>query len=266
MAIYVVGDVQGCMTALQRLVDRIAFDPAVDRLWFVGDLVNRGPHSAEVLRFVKQLGSSAVTVLGNHDLHLLAVSTGVTDLDKKDTLRQILDAPDANELLHWLRHCPMAHWEHDYLMIHAGILPSWTLEETLRRAREVEAALQDNHFAQWMPSIYFRNSHPKKSGHNQLGITTNILTRLRVCTTEGVPDFSFKGPPHQAPPGYLPWFRIPQRATQQINILFGHWSALGVIHESRVWALDGGCVWGKELVALRLPDLHLFRVSCGSTT
>ncbi len=262
MSTYVIGDVQGCMTALRRVLDRIAFDPAADRLWFVGDLVNRGPESLEVLRFVKQLGAAAVTVLGNHDLHLLAVWSRVTRLSKKDTLSAVLEAPDADELLNWLRHCPLAHWEDGYLMIHAGVLPSWTLDEILRLAKEVEEALQHDDFRKWLPAIYFRNSTSADSHETRLGNTTNVLTRLRICTPEGVPDFSFKGPPQEAPQGYLPWFQVPRRATQSINMLFGHWSALGVLTESHVWALDGGCVWGRELVALRLPDHQLYRVPC----
>ena len=266
MAVYAIGDVQGCMNALRRLLKRIAFDPAIDRLWFVGDLVNRGPHSIEVLRFVKELGPAAVTVLGNHDLHLLAVWAQVTTLQKTDTLRPVLDAPDADDLLHWLRHRPLAHWEDDYLMIHAGVHPAWTLEDTLHLAGEVESALKQDNFQKWLPSIYFKKTHSTDSYENRLGMTTNILTRLRVCTAEGIPNFSYKGPPDQAPAGNHPWFRIPRRATQHIKILFGHWSALGVVAESQVWALDGGCVWGGELVALRLPDHHLYRVPCGKTS
>ncbi|MGD9852114.1 MAG: symmetrical bis(5'-nucleosyl)-tetraphosphatase [Nitrospirales bacterium] len=262
MSTYVIGDVQGCMNALHRLLDRIAFDPTVDRLWFVGDLVNRGTQSLEVLRFVKQLGSAAITVLGNHDLHLLAIWARVTHLNKKDTLSAVLEASDSDELLNWLRHCPLAHWEDGYLMIHAGVLPAWTLDETLHLAKEVEEALQHDNFRKWLPAIYFRDTTSPEAPDKRLGMTTNVLTRLRVCTPDGVPDFSFKGPPHQAPQGYLPWFHIPQRATQSINMLFGHWSALGVVTESHIWALDGGCVWGRELVALRLSDHQLFRVSC----
>ncbi|MDR4493359.1 MAG: symmetrical bis(5'-nucleosyl)-tetraphosphatase [Nitrospirales bacterium] len=265
MSTYVIGDVQGCMTALRRLLDRIAFDRTVDRLWFVGDLVNRGSESLEVLRFVKHLGSAAITVLGNHDLHLLAVWSQVTSVNNKDTLSAVLDAPDANDLLNWLRHCPLAHWEDEYLMIHAGVLPAWTLDKTLSLAKEVEEALQHDHFRSRLPAIYFRNTRSPESYDKRLGMTTNVLTRLRVCTPEGVPDFSFKGPPQQAPLGYLPWFQIPQRATQSVNILFGHWSALGIVTESHIWALDGGCVWGRELVALRLSDHRLYRVSCSST-
>ena len=265
MSIYVIGDVQGCMTALRRLLDRIAFDPTIDRLWFVGDLVNRGPHSVEVLRFVKQLGPAALTVLGNHDLHLLAVWTGITTLHQHDTLRSVLDAPDADELLNWLRGCPLAHWEDDYLMIHAGVLPAWTLQDILRYAREVEEALQDDNFKKWMPAIYFRKTAATATQEIRLGTTTNILTRLRVCTTDGEPNFSFKGPPQQAPKGYFPWFRVPHRATQHTKILFGHWSALGLVTESHIWALDGGCVWGKNLIALRLSDHKIFRVSCAPT-
>ncbi len=268
MPIYAIGDVQGCLNALRRLLQHINFDPAADRLWFVGDLVNRGPHSLEVLRFVKQLGPAAVTVLGNHDLHLLAAWCGITRLQPKDTLYPILEAPDAEDLLTWLRHRPLAHWEHEHLMIHAGVLPFWTLEETLRLASEVEDALQGQDFAQHLPSIYFRKPiHPLSpmSPQDRLSITTNVLTRMRVCTPDGLPEFSFKGPPDKAPPGYLPWFRIPDRETRHHKILFGHWSALGILTETHILALDGGCVWGRELAAIRLSDHQVFRVSCDSS-
>jgi len=265
MATYAIGDIQGCMTALRRLLDHIRFDPAKDRLWFVGDLVNRGPHSLEVLRFVKQLGPSAVTVLGNHDIHLLAIWSQITQPGKKDTLQPIVSAPDAEELLHWLRFRPLLHSENGFVMIHAGMLPSWSIDQAKSLAREVENALQDDNFQDALPAIYFRKGVGPSgtlSTNERLGLTTNVLTRLRVCTQEGVPDFSFKGPPGDAPPGYFPWFKIPQRATRQNTIIFGHWSALGIVAKKHLIALDGGCVWGRELVTMRLEDRQLFRVPC----
>lgn len=265
MATYAIGDVQGCVRALHRLLEKIHFTPARDCLWFVGDLVNRGPHSLEVLRFIKQLGTSAITVLGNHDLHLLAVWAKVTTLGRKDTLQSVLSAPDVEELLTWLRFRPLVHVEDGYCLIHAGLLPSWSIPQVLRLAGEVEEALQDDHFHQFLPAIYFQKDivpSPRLSFEERLGLTTNVLTRLRVCTKEGIPEFSFKGHPKEAPLGFMPWFRVPDRATQHDTIIFGHWSTLGVVREQRVFAIDGGCVWGRELVALRLDDQQLFRVTC----
>ncbi len=265
MATYAIGDIQGCMSALQRLLDHIKFDQTQDRLWFVGDLVNRGPHSLDVLRFVKQLGSAAVTVLGNHDIHLLAMWSHVTQPGRKDTLQPVLSAPDADELLHWLRFQPLLYSEHGFVMIHAGMLPSWSMAEATARAREVEDALQSDNFNELLPAIYFRKgakSSAHTSANERLGLSTNVLTRLRVCTVEGVPNFSFKGPPREAPPGYFPWFQIPNRVTQHDTIIIGHWSALGIVQEEHLVALDGGCVWGRELVTMRLEDRQLFRVPC----
>lgn len=265
MATYAIGDIQGCMSALRSLLNHIKFDQAQDRLWFVGDLVNRGPDSLEVLRFVKQLGPSAVTVLGNHDIHLLALWSQVTQPGRKDTLQPVLSAPDADELLHWLRHRSLLHAEDGFVMIHAGILPSWSLSQATALAREVEEALQQDNFQDVLPAIYFRKNvdlSAQKSRKERLGFTTNVLTRLRVCTKEGVPEFSFKGPPTERPPGYFPWFQIPNRVTHHETIIFGHWSALGIVQEEHIVALDGGCVWGRELVTMRLEDRQLFRVPC----
>ena len=267
MATYAIGDIQGCMAALHRLLDHIKFDQAQDRLWFAGDLVNRGPQSLEVLRFVKQLGPSAVTVLGNHDIHLLALWSQITQPGWKDTLQPILAAPDVDELLHWLRFRPLLHAEDGFVMIHAGMLPSWSMSQAMALAHEVEEVLQADNFQEMLPAIYFRKTlgpSANPSTENQLGLTTNVLTRLRVCTQEGVPDFSFKGPPGEAPPGYFPWFHIPNRATQHDTIIFGHWSALGIVTEKHIVALDGGCIWGRELVTMRLEDRHLFRIPCPS--
>ncbi|WNM59084.1 symmetrical bis(5'-nucleosyl)-tetraphosphatase [Candidatus Nitrospira allomarina] len=265
MATYAIGDVQGCVQALHRLIEKIRFNPSSDRLWFVGDLVNRGPASLEVLRLIKKLEDSAITVLGNHDLHLLAVWAKVTTLSRKDTLQPVLSAPDVDELLTWLRFRPLAHVENGYCLIHAGLLPFWSISQVLKLTREVEEALRDDDFHQHLPAIYFRKPivfSPHLSLDERLGLTTNVLTRLRVCTKEGIPEFSFKGHPHEAPPGFIPWFQVPDRATQEDTIIFGHWSALGVVEGPRVFAIDGGCVWGRELVALRLEDKQLFRVPC----
>lgn len=270
MATYVVGDVQGCMTALRKLMDLIKFDPASDRLWFVGDLVNRGPDSLAVLRFVKGLGQAALTVLGNHDLHLLAVWSDVTSLTRKDTLQQTLSAPDCQDLLTWLRHQPLIHQEGKFLLVHAGLLPHWTTRQAVTLAREVETALRDDDFRKHLPFIYYRHAQAvwgeDLSEAERLGLTTNVLTRIRICSSHGIPDFSFKGSLNQIPEGYEPWFRAPSRAIHDKTIIFGHWSALGVVIQENVIGLDGGCVWGRELVAFRLDDHRLFRVPCSPKT
>ena len=267
MATYVIGDVQGCMPALRKLVDLVQFDPAHDCLWFAGDLVNRGPESLAVLRFVKSLGRAALTVLGNHDLHLLAIWAGVTTLNRKDTLQSVLSAPDCDELLTWLRYQPLLHQEGQYLLVHAGLLPQWTCAQAVSLAREVETALQDDDFRKHLPIIYFRPAQAcwknDLSEMERLGLTTNILTRIRVCSPNGTPDLSFKGTLDQIPQGYMPWFQVPNRGSHTHTILFGHWSALGVVIQENLIGLDGGCVWGRELVAIRLEDRELFRVACG---
>ncbi|HBP86641.1 MAG TPA: symmetrical bis(5'-nucleosyl)-tetraphosphatase [Nitrospirales bacterium] len=265
MATYAIGDVQGCVQALHRLIEKIHFNPDKDRLWFVGDLVNRGPNSLEVLRLIKGLGTAAITVLGNHDLHLLAVWGKVATLSRKDTLQSVLSASDVDELLTWLRFRPLIHVENGFCLVHAGLLPSWSIPQVLELAGEVEEALQAENFHQHLPAIYFgKDIIP--SGHlsleERLSLTTNVLTRLRVCSQEGIPEFLFKGHPNEAPQGYMPWFQVPNRATQDDTIIFGHWSALGVVKGPNVFAIDGGCVWGRELVALRLEDQQLFRVTC----
>ena len=265
MATYAIGDIQGCLTPLQKLLDRIRFDPSSDRLWFVGDLVNRGPHSLEVLRFVKGLEDRCVVVLGNHDLHLLAVHCGITRLRKQDTLQPVLEAPDAEELLDWLRRQSMLHHEDDYLLVHAGILPQWSVEQAMGLAREVEDALRAEEYHTVLPFIY-RNEETRWSdtipSPARLGVITNVMTRIRMCSSDGRIDLSFKGPPEQAPPGLTPWFQLSPVTPRTETVVCGHWSALGVCLDEGVIALDGGCVWGNELACLRLEDRKLFTIAC----
>ena len=263
MATYAVGDIQGCLSPLQKLLDLIRFDPSTDRLWFVGDLVNRGPHSLEVLRFLK--GLDCVVVLGNHDLHLLAVHCGVAQLRRQDTLQSVLQAPDAEELLDWLRHQSMLYREGEYLLVHAGILPQWSVERALELAGEVEDALRSEQYQTLLPFIYrsgeirWRDTIPSP---NRLGLITNVLTRMRMCSQDGLIDLSFKGPPELAPAGLSPWFDLSPHHQRIETVIFGHWSALGVHVGERVIALDGGCVWGHDLACLRLEDRKLYTVSC----
>lgn len=265
MATYAIGDIQGCLTPLKKLLDRIRFDPSSDRLWFVGDLVNRGPHSLEVLRFVKGLEDRCVVVLGNHDLHLLAVHCGITRLRKQDTLQPVMEAPDAEELLDWLRRQSMLHQEGEYLLVHAGILPQWSVEQAMQLAGEVEDALRSEAYDTLLPFIY-RSEETRWSdtipAPARLGVITNVLTRMRMCSREGLIDLSFKGPPEQAPAGLTPWFRLPPRTRRTETVVCGHWSALGVYMDEGVIALDGGYVWGNELACLRLEDKKLYTIAC----
>ncbi|MGH7251327.1 MAG: symmetrical bis(5'-nucleosyl)-tetraphosphatase [Nitrospiraceae bacterium] len=277
MAIYAIGDIQGCFAALQKLLDQIRFDPSRDRLWFVGDLVNRGPDSvsvlryvkkqgrASLLRFLKRLGRAAVTVLGNHDLHLLAVANGCRPARPKDTFHDVLDAPDRDELLAWLRNQPLLYRENNFLLVHAGLLPQWTVCEAETFARDAEKALRSTKYRAFLRSLY--QDEPgrwseKLTGMDRLSVVTKVLTRIRVCTETGKVDWTFTGTPDQAPDGYLPWFQVPSRRSAETTIICGHWAAMGLRVHDNLLALDGGCVWGRQLVAVRLEDRQVFHVSC----
>jgi len=265
MATYVVGDIQGCFRPLQALLDDIGFEHHSDRLVFVGDLVNRGPDSLAVLRFVRDLGDCAVTVLGNHDLHLLAVAAGFEKLKRDDTLAEVLAAPDRDELLDWLRGCPLVHLERNTLVVHAGLLPQWTAQEARALAQEVELTLRGTHWRSFLANMYGNRPDrwdPVLSGYDRLRTIVNAMTRLRLCTTDGVMEFDHKGRLEDAPAGYVPWFEVPNRMSQDTPIVFGHWSALGLVCRCNVLGLDTGCLWGRRLTALRLEDQRLFQVRC----
>ena len=267
MAIYAVGDVQGCYTELARLLDDVRFDAAVDRLWLVGDLVNRGPDSLAVLRLVKSLGDSAITVLGNHDLHLLAVAEGIGELHRTDTLDEILNAPDRDELLHWLRNQRLLHAQDGYVLVHAGLLPQWTVAQAGSLAREAEAALCGGDHATFLARMYGNTPHDwddNLSGHKRLRVIINAFTRMRICTAEGEMEFKFKSEVRDIPPGYLPWYDVPGRASRDATVIFGHWSALGLLLRKDVIALDTGCLWGGPMSAIRLDDRQLFQVACNN--
>ncbi len=262
MATYAIGDIQGCYSAFRRLLDQIRFDPASDRLWLVGDLVNRGPQSLAVLRFVISLGTRAITVLGNHDLHLLVVAAGHVRQHRGDTLNAILRAPDRDELLDWLRRRKMMHAAGRYALVHAGLLPQWSIAQALALAREVEAALQSADHDEFLRQLY--GNQPDRwrdtlTGIDRLRVITNVLTRLRLCTVQGKMEFAHKGKPENLPRGYLPWFAVPRRRHRATTVIFGHWAALGLYLDSNVAALDTGCVWGRDLTALRLSDRKIFR-------
>ena len=257
MATYAIGDIQGCYSALRRLLDKIEFDAARDRLWLVGDLVNRGPQSLAVLRFVKSLGTRAVTVLGNHDLHLMVVAAGIVAPHRGDTLNAILRAPDRDELLDWLRNRKMMHAAGRYAMVHAGLLPQWTIAKALSLAHEVERALRRADYGEFLRHMY--GNQPDRwrddlRGYDRLRVITNVLTRLRLCTADGRMEFAHKGAPVDVPRGFKPWFDVPRRRHRATKILFGHWAALGLYIGSNVVGLDTGCVWGRKLTAFRLKD------------
>jgi bis(5'-nucleosyl)-tetraphosphatase (symmetrical) len=258
MTRWAVGDVQGCCDELKQLLARIRFSSDRDRLWLVGDLVNRGPKSLQTLRLVRSLGDNAISVLGNHDLHLLAVALVGAKLRKNDTLSQILAAPDRDLLLQWLQLLPLAHFEpgHGDLLLHAGVLPQWTVAQTLELATEVQRALRDDPQALLL-GMY--GDQPDRwqatlAGVDRLRLAINVLTRLRFCTADGRVDFKQKGKPDCAPGPWLPWFRVPGRASREQRIVFGHWSALGLHSEPGVLGIDTGCVWGGALTAVNLDD------------
>jgi len=262
MATYAIGDVQGCFDELEALLARLAFDAARDRLWFVGDLVNRGPKSLEVLRFVRSLGDRAVVVLGNHDLHLVCLFEGFAKHRKDDTFHALLAAPDARELIDWLRHRPMMHVEGERAMVHAGLLPQWTIERSLALAREVESALRGPGYRDFLAHMY--GSRPERwddalQGWDRLRVIVNALTRMRFCARDGTMELRANGA--EAPPGYLPWFET-RPADEGATIICGHWSALGLKLTERLAALDSGCVWAGSLAALRLEDGAITELPC----
>ncbi len=265
MATYAIGDLQGCYQPLQKLLRQIRFEVTKDVLWFVGDLVNRGEDSLACLRFVKNLGDRAVTVLGNHDLHLLCVAEGVATAYRGDTLDAILRAPDRDELLAWLRRQPLMHSEHGYTMVHAGLLPQWSVDQALRLAREVERAIRADHYREFF-SVMYGNQPDRWSdtltGHDRLRVITNVMTRLRFCTADGRMEFDHKGEIENAPAEFFPWFEAPNRQSAQQPLICGHWSALGLRVEKNLIALDSGCLWRCALSAFRLEDRAVFAVSC----
>ena len=267
MATYAVGDIQGCGNEFQQLLEHMRFDPAQDKLWLVGDLVNRGPDSLQVLRFIKSLGDCAITVLGNHDLHLLAVAEGVAELHHTDTLDEVLNAPDREELLAWLRRQRLLHAENGYVLVHAGLLPQWSVAQAASLAREVESALRGPDYVAFLERMYGNAPHgwdDGLTGYKRLRVIVNAFTRMRICTPQGEMEFRFKGELENIPAGYLPWYEVPKRKSHDAAVIFGHWSALGLKLEPRVIALDTGCLWGGPMSAIRLEDRQLFQVACNN--
>jgi bis(5'-nucleosyl)-tetraphosphatase (symmetrical) len=273
MAIYAVGDIQGCHDALRRLLDKVGFQPARDRLWCVGDLVNRGPKSLETLRFLKSLGTSFTGVLGNHDLHFLAAWTGAQKEGKFQTLQPLLNAPDCDELALWVRGLPLAqratvettYGNTDFLMVHAGLAPGWGFSKTVAYAHEIEAALRGPRYVDYLKMMYGDEPDTfsdKLTGMERLRVLTNVLTRIRFCTVTGKLDMQNKDEAATAPPGYRPWFEFQVLKPEQ-KILFGHWAMLdGKTNRKDIIGLDTGCVWGRELTLLRLDDGVTTCVNC----
>jgi bis(5'-nucleosyl)-tetraphosphatase (symmetrical) len=255
--IYAVGDIQGCAPSLKSLVKKL---PPTSKMIFLGDLVNRGPDSLGSLRYLKQLQEDKriECILGNHDLHLLAVDAGIRKTKGLDTVQTILDAPDRAELMHWLRHRPMALSNGNVLTVHAGVLPQWDLQQTIECAQEVEKALRKKNYVEFLGNMY--GNTPNKwsrslKGYERLRVITNALTRIRFCTPTGTMEFDSKEGFEDGPKGYIPWFTAPKRKTQDTLIYFGHWSTLGLLRRSNVIGLDTGCVWGGKLTAMEIPEI-----------
>ena len=252
-----IGDVQGCDEPLGRLLDELDFSPSRDTLYLLGDLVNRGPASLQVLRRLMALQGSAHCLLGNHDLHLLAAAHGVRKLHRGDTVQDILTAPDREALLEWVRQRPMALFEHGWLMVHAGVLPQWDVADTLARARELQAALRSPDWTGFLQQMYGNEPalwSDALQGADRLRVVVNALTRLRFCTAQGLMDFETKEGADGAPPGFVPWFDVPGRRTDGVPVAFGHWSTLGKVQREGILPLDTGCVWGGCLTAARILD------------
>jgi bis(5'-nucleosyl)-tetraphosphatase (symmetrical) len=248
------GDLQGCRQPYQRLLRKA--DPSADTpLWFAGDLINRGPESLDTLRDVIALGERATVVLGNHDLNLLAVAAGLRKPKKGDTIDEILAAKDAADLVDWVRRRPLAHFEHGMLMVHAGVLPQWDVTLTMELADELERALRAPDWKTTLATLY--GNEPNRwddalTGADRLRVTYNALTRLRFCTADGTMEFAANGGPESAPAGYMPWYEVPGRLTDDVTVVFGHWAALGLMMRDNVVCLDSGCVWGNKLSAVSL--------------
>lgn len=265
-SIWMIGDVQGCCAPLEQLLSHpdISSEPDA-RFWFAGDLINRGPQSLASLRRIIGMGDRAISVLGNHDLHLLAAAAGVRKPSKSDTIDEILGAPDADELIDWLRFRPLAHFEHDHLLVHAGVLAKWDVAKTLALASEVEAMLRGPNWQKALQKMYGNEPTQWKDGHTggkRLRVIINALTRMRLCTPRGHMEFNTKVAPGAWPAGLVPWFDVKGRQTRNVTVVFGHWSTLGLLVRPDVICLDTGCVWGGELTAMRLQDRKLVQIKC----
>ena len=264
MATYAIGDIQGCYATFLRLLERIGFHAAEDRLWLAGDLVNRGPRSLDVLRWVYEHRHSIQVVLGNHDLKLLACAAGAVPHRAKDTLDEVLAAPDRTELLDWLRRQPFLFEEGPVALVHAGLLPGWVMDEARAYAREAESCLRADDYATLLKGAFSDKAvfRDELTGTARWGGLADIFTRMRMCNGEGQPDYGHTGPPEDAPAGLKPWFSLPSPDRDAHTIVFGHWAALGLHIRPGLIGLDTGCVWGGPLTAVRLPDITVFQEPC----
>ena len=263
MATYAVGDIQGCYLEFLTLLDLIGFNPHRDRLWLVGDLVNRGPGSLDTLRYVRDLDEAAVSVLGNHDFHLMRLAAGFGKAHRDDTLSEILEAPDRDALITWLTARPLAHREGKWLMIHAGLVPQWSAERTMALAREVETVLAGELRSEFLERLY--GDEPDRwddalEGFDRWRVIVNVLARLRFCDESGKMEFREKRGAPFAPAGYRAWFEHRQRMSADHNVICGHWSTQQLMLTPNVWMLDSGCLWGGALTAVRLEDRRVFQV------
>ncbi|MEQ1598362.1 MAG: symmetrical bis(5'-nucleosyl)-tetraphosphatase [Methylotenera sp.] len=264
MATYAIGDIQGCFHAFTALLARLQFNPKQDKLWLVGDIINRGSGSLEVLRWCFQHQSSLRVVLGNHDLHALAVAHNLKPAHKHDTLQASIHAPDSDVLFKWLRHQPLMHIENEYVMVHAGLFPAWSIEKAACLASEVKCALQADNYREFLTNMYGNSPdfwHENHIGMDRLRTITNAMTRMRICTENGEMEFEFKGELQDIPSGYTPWFDAPARQSQEAKIICGHWSALGLRQRENVFALDTGCLWGGKLTAMNLETQAITQVN-----
>lgn len=264
---YLMGDLQGCCDALEQMLERLAFSPSRDHLWVLGDLVNRGPRSLDTLLRLQALGGSATCLLGNHDLHLLAVAEGIRPVHRSDTLSGILEHPRREALLDWVRQRPLAVREAGWLMVHAGVPPQWSATQTLKLAAEVADCLRGPDLPGFLRVMYGNEParwDPLLTGHDRLRFTINALTRIRFCAADGTMDFKLKDGQDEAPPGLHPWFAVPGRQSEGVPIAFGHWSTLGLIDRPDLLALDTGCVWGGQLTAVRVSgeEREVIQVQC----
>lgn len=265
--IWAIGDIQGCCNSLESLLDHpeIKEDPDA-KFWFAGDLINRGPASLRTLRTIMALGDRAVCVLGNHDLHLLSVYAGIRRENKSDTIDEILKAEDVEEIIDWLRHRPLTHYEHGYLMVHAGVLAKWDVKKTVKLSEEISEVLQSKHWKKYLQKMY--GNEPNRwrdslTGAKRRRVIINALTRMRMCYPDGSMEFGSKDAPSlNKNDNLLPWFELPNRKAEKTTIIFGHWSTLGLMIRKNLIALDTGCVWGGKLSAIRLHDRKLIQIEC----
>ena len=270
MATYAIGDLQGCYSELEQLLAKIQFNPQHDQVWFVGDLVNRGPQSLTTIQFVRNLGEAAKCVLGNHDIHLIACYCGVQSCKPKSSLNQILEHEDVDEIIHWLRHQPLLYSDPsvNWTMVHAGLLPQWDFTTAQSCARQVEQQLRSADYAEFLSHAYGNEPNQWQSQLNDQDrwrVTLNAFTRLRLCDQHGAMDFDYKGPLDGHPDHLHAWFNVP-RKSQDINIIFGHWSALGLINKPNLLALDTGCLWGNQLTAARIDTqpVQIYQIDCNA--